>query len=80
LAGEREAGWVVMGLFVLEMVFRGLGLRGHTPQFGDYYSDRSGVSSLAGSAVARIVAGFLASVACLALALWLAVWLAIRLL
>ncbi|MGA7805462.1 hypothetical protein [Bradyrhizobium sp.] len=69
-----------MGLFVLEIVVWGLGVRGRMPQFEHSGPRRNRRSPLSRNAVARLAAGFLVSVACLALALWLAVWLAIRLL
>jgi hypothetical protein len=68
-----------MGYYVAGAVFWILNIRGHIPQFGDYRPIRHEPSGDAGGP-ARIVIGFLVSVAFLALALWLAVWLAIRLL
>jgi hypothetical protein len=70
-----------MGHTIVGFVFWILDVRGHIPQFGDYYPVRRRASPHADRGlVLRIVVGFLVSVAFLALTLWLAVWLAIRLL
>jgi hypothetical protein len=68
-----------MGYYIVGVVFFIQNIRGHIPQFGDYHPIRHESSGDA-RAVARIMIGFVASVAFLALALWLAVWLAIRVL
>ena len=70
-----------MGLYVLDAAIWILGIRGHIPQSGDFGPVRRESSFGTGhGALVRVLAAFVATVACLSLALWAAVWLAIKLL
>ncbi len=70
-----------MGLYVLELAFWVLGIRGHIPQYGDYRPIPAASSFGAGSTrLLLILAAFVAVLALLALVVFTATWLAIRLL
>ncbi len=68
-----------MGLFVLHVVFRLVGVRGHIPQFDDFRPVPSHASPRS-PALLGIVAAFVGVFAVLSLAVWATVWLAIQLL
>jgi hypothetical protein len=70
-----------MNLYVLEVVFWILGIRGHIPQNGNFGvgSERSSLTGSAGWMM-RVLAAFIVAVLLLSLVLWVAVWLAIKLL
>jgi hypothetical protein len=72
-----------MGLHLLDVVFRILGIRGHIPQHGDFWGggrDVPGGSPLAANGLLRVLAAFVVTFAILSLALWAAVWLTIKIL
>ena len=66
-----------MGLYVLEVMFWILDVRGHIPQFDDYRRFPTEPSPAAGASPLIIL---VVRVALVAFAVWAAVWLAIRLL
>ncbi len=70
-----------MGLYVLELAFWVLGIRGHIPQYGDYHPNPAASSSGGGGTrLVMILAAVVAGLAALAMMVWVAVWLTLRLL
>ncbi len=70
-----------MGLYVLELAFWMLGIRGHIPQYGDYHPIPAASSSAGGATrLVLILAAVAAGLAVLAMMVWVAVWLTLRLL
>ncbi len=70
-----------MGLYVLELAFWMLGIRGHIPQYGDYHRLPAAPSSAGpGRRLLQARAACAAGLAGLAMMVWLAVWLTLRLL
>jgi hypothetical protein len=68
----------VMGLYILDVVFRISGIRGHIPRHGGFRGGGGG-SPFAGNSLMWVLAAAVVSVAVLALVPWTAVWLAIKL-
>jgi hypothetical protein len=69
-----------MNLFVLDVIFWIIGIRGHIPQDDGFPAGRGESFAPSFSPLLRVLAVAIISIACLSLALWLAVWLAIKLL
>jgi hypothetical protein len=76
-----QTGAEAMSLYVLDVMIRILGIRGHIPQHDNFHAAQGGSPLGAGDGtLLRVLIAVVASLAVLALLLWAAVWLAIRLL
>lgn len=69
-----------MGLFILELLFEGLRIRGHVPRFENDPPRIEPSLSANGGAWARAVAAVLATALFLGVGLWIVVWLVLKLL
>jgi hypothetical protein len=77
--GSNAESEPVMSLYLLDVVFWILEIRGPIPQDDDFCAG-GGESSLAPNALMQVLAAAMVSIAVLALVLWAAVWLTIKLL
>jgi hypothetical protein len=67
-----------MGLYVLDAVFRMIGIRGQVPPNGDFPTDPNERSlGTNTNRLMRILAAVVLTIACLSLVLWVAVWLSL---